>query len=285
MNKYYKYIFILLNFILSIKTVKSIYSNSPPDFSFLESTAQTFLSYSYASYCDFDDIKNWTCPTCTHSDVEDFKIVNAVYNSTTDTQAFVGYIGNEVIVAFRGSMDIQSWITNFQFLQIDYPLFPSAKVHSGFYDSWSSVRDQVKQSIDSALTLCGVECNEIKVTGHSLGAALATLAIAEIQGWYTIPSTMYNFGSPRVGDTVFAEYFNKIQPNVIRVTYEQDLVPHVPPEGVMGYHHIPTEVYFSTNTTYKTCDDSGEDPTCSDSTVGYSIYDHLHYFGMHCCCR
>ncbi|KAM9969136.1 hypothetical protein ACTFIW_003687 [Dictyostelium discoideum] len=279
------YFFIILNLILSIKIVKSTYSNSPPDFSFLETTAKTFLSYSYVTYCDIEDISNWTCTTCKHSDVEAFTIVNTIYNDTTDTQAYVGYIGNEVIVAFRGSMDIQSWITNLQFLQIVYPLYPSAKVHSGFYDSWSSVREEVKSSIDLALKQCGKQCNEIKVTGHSLGAALATLAIAEIQGWYSIPSTMYNFGSPRVGDSVFAEYFNSIQPNIMRVTYEQDLVPHVPPENVLDYHHVPTEVYFSSNTTFKTCDDSGEDRTCADSTIGYSIYDHLTYFGMHCCCR
>jgi hypothetical protein len=31
------------------------------------------------------------------------------------------------------------------------------------------------------------------------------------------------------------------------------------------------------------CDGSGEDPSCSDSVLGISIPDHLHYMGEHCC--
>ena len=69
------------------------------------------------------------------------------------------------------------------------------------------------------------------VTGHSLGAAIATHTVA-----YLITSnhnvvSFYNFGSPRVGDKAFSSWFNKIygpsRPKY-RVTHGRDPVPHLP---------------------------------------------------------
>lgn len=42
------------------------------------------------------------------------------------------------------------------------------------------------------------------VTGHSLGAAAAALCSADLLDRFNIPSTLYTFGEPRVGDHAFA---------------------------------------------------------------------------------
>ena len=51
-----------------------------------------------------------------------------------------------------------------------------------------------------------------------------------------------------------------------------------------GYRHIATEVYYESdpNGTYKTCNGSGEDPTCRDKYGVDLIYinDHLDYLGF-----
>ncbi|KAN0034003.1 hypothetical protein ACTFIV_000483 [Dictyostelium citrinum] len=257
--------------------------NSLPSFPYDQAAAEIFVQFAYAAYCDGPDIQNWNCTTCKF--LPGFNIVSAIFNVTTNTQAYVGYTNNQVVVSFRGSMDVDSWITNFKFLETIYPPYPQAKVHDGFYRGWASVSSQVRASIDIALAKCGSNCQQIWVVGHSLGAALATLCVAEVQGWYTLPTYSYTYGSPRVGDSVFVEYFNQIHKNNYRVVNQHDLVPHVPMEGLLDYHHVPTEVYYPTNTTYIICNDSGEDPICSDSVIGLSIYDHLHYFGIPCCCK
>jgi predicted lipase len=41
------------------------------------------------------------------------------------------------------------------------------------------------------------------VTGHSLGAALATHAVADLIANNITVQSFYNFGSPRVGDARF----------------------------------------------------------------------------------
>ncbi|RVW38708.1 hypothetical protein CK203_077483 [Vitis vinifera] len=55
----------------------------------------------------------------------------------------------------------------------------------------------------------------VYVTGHSLGGALATLLALELSSSQlakrgVISVTMYNFGSPRVGNKRFAEVYNEV---------------------------------------------------------------------------
>ena len=63
-------------------------------------------------------------------------------------------------------------------------------------------------------------------------------------------------------------------------------MPHLPPQ-LFGYHHTPTEVWYTEQTglDYKVCNGSGEDPTCADSVsvFDYSVADHLVYLDVHIC--
>ena len=52
----------------------------------------------------------------------------------------------------------------------------------------------------------------LKVTGHSLGAALAHLTgMNLVKAGYNVQ--MINFGSPRIGNNAFAAFSNKLLPN------------------------------------------------------------------------
>jgi hypothetical protein len=50
--------------------------------------------------------------------------------------------------------------------------------------------------------------------------------------------SMYNFGSPRVGNGAFAQLFNRLIPDSFRVVVDGDIVTGVPPAG---YRHIGTQ--------------------------------------------
>ena len=88
------------------------------------------------------------------------------------------------------------------------------------------------------------------ITGHSLGAALATLAAAKFtfEGDAPIPiQGVYTFGSPRVGDTTFAEAYDaKLRDITFRFRNNNDVVTRVPiPLKLFPYQHIGSMRYFN----------------------------------------
>jgi hypothetical protein len=85
----------------------------------------------------------------------------------------------------------------------------------------------------------------IEVTGHSLGAALATLYTMENAKTNKVPNpAICTFASPLVGDSTFAAAFNGLKLTSWRVVNAQDLVPMLPPE-FLGFTHVATEQRFS----------------------------------------
>jgi hypothetical protein len=107
-------------------------------------------------------------------------------------------------------------------------------VHDGFESSFRSIfpTDQALRS-----TFTGSE--RVLITGHSLGAALATLAASVFA-----PGHLYTFGSPLVGD----EAFRRSMHDVDHARYVDccDMVTRVPPE-FLGYVHVGTLRYIDRN--------------------------------------
>jgi hypothetical protein len=104
------------------------------------------------------------------------------------------------------------------------------KVHSGFakalQEVWPAVEPALQEFKESQLLF----------TGHSLGAAMATLA-SSLQK----PRALYTIGSPRVGDQAFADLLQGLDNH--RYVDCCDLVTRVPPE-VLGYAHIPGKIHY-----------------------------------------
>lgn len=126
------------------------------------------------------------------------------------------------------------------------------------------------------------EVSKISFTGHSLGAALATLASLDV-----IESNLFapdevlviHFGGPRVGNAAFSNYYNRIVKHSIRTTHGADTVVHLPPR-LFGYEHNLREVWESKTRQYKVCSESnGEDPSCANSQLPLGVGDHLVYMG------
>jgi hypothetical protein len=106
-------------------------------------------------------------------------------------------------------------------------------VEMGFHEEWNTYKDGVLADVAQLAAM--FPTYTIVAAGHSLGAAVATLAALDIvtlqnTSWRT---TVYNFGSPRVGNPTFAKMVARILPagKLFRVTHEQDIVPHLPPSG------------------------------------------------------
>lgn len=85
----------------------------------------------------------------------------------------------------------------------------------------------------------------IEVTGHSVGAALATLYVMENARTDQVSNpALCTFASPLVGDSTFAAAFNGLQLTSWRIVNEPDIVPKLPPE-ILGFTHVDAEQRFS----------------------------------------
>jgi hypothetical protein len=93
-------------------------------------------------------------------------------------------------------------------------------VHAGFEEAYNLIADEVLDSLRKT------EVQPIYITGHSLGAALATVATQQLeQEFHDRIAACYTFGSPRVGD---GKYEKNIKVPFYRVVNTIDIVTMVP---------------------------------------------------------
>lgn len=138
-------------------------------------------------------------------------------------------------VAFRGSSDVSDWIADFDFVPTGYTFVTGfGQVHAGFQDVYDCVRDNIAANLPAAAR----GCDQILITGHSLGAALAVLAAPDVARGMppnTIEPRLTTFGGPRVGLPDFATAFDAAIECCYRVVNFLDIVPLVPPSP---YVHV-----------------------------------------------
>ncbi|PHT38547.1 hypothetical protein CQW23_22120 [Capsicum baccatum] len=185
-------------------------------------------------------------------------------NKSTDTEATLwrDSARKRLVVAFRGTEQ-----TKWKDLVTDLMLVPAGlnperiggdfkeevQVHSGFLSAYDSVRIRLISLIKKAIDYRDDDLDlpnkwHVYVTGHSLGGALATLLALELSSSQlakrgAIRVTMYNFGSPRVGNKKFAEVYNEKVKDSWRVVNHRDIIPTVP--RLMGYCHVAQPVYLA----------------------------------------
>lgn len=107
------------------------------------------------------------------------------------SRAIVRQTADGLVVAFRGSDDIQSWLHDFDADTVDVP--GAGRVHHGFQRAWQVIADDVVKAIgDQPVTL----------VGHSLGAALAVVATVALTLSAKPPVAVYGFEPPRVSPDI-----------------------------------------------------------------------------------
>jgi len=132
-----------------------------------------------------------------------------------------------LVLAFRGTNGLDDWKINFRANQRRFNNL--GNVHSGFQQAFLSIKDEL-------LNLPAIYDYPLFITGHSLGAALATLCTSYLSNNGINPDACYTYGSPRVGNDEFAESLS--DNNIYRVINHCDIVTTVPFDfAVIQYRH------------------------------------------------
>ena len=190
----------------------------------------TDLAYEINSQIEADKIEDKTL----------FKHVRFYKNIETDAEfiCFENEKCNKVLV-FKGTNSKKDFKYDLDFLPFELlketPGSKEFKLHGGFYQQFLSLKDYFEKELDE------YEHVNIILTGHSLGAALAT--IASIYMFCYVPSLLNQivlFGSPRVLCTDFSNWYEKRLANkLIQVKDIYDPVCHLPPTGyIFQYQHV-----------------------------------------------
>jgi predicted lipase len=158
-------------------------------------------------------------------------LVKTFYSKETDTQAFLAQSSDGyAVLAFRGTE-----ISKRQDMKIDAQAMKvsvlDGRIHAGFRLAYDSIAKEIEKSIVK------LKDTPLYITGHSLGAALATVATQGLEHHLKIREMIaacYTFGSPRVGDS---HYDIEFKSPIYRVVNTTDIVTVIPLVA-MGYVHI-----------------------------------------------
>jgi predicted lipase len=143
-----------------------------------------------------------------------------------------------VWVVFRGTASKEEWKQDFNFTQRDLTFSgPEAQkqlsvrtgeiftCHEGFLKIYQDLKKKLTEAVD------GQQMKKVIVTGHSLGASLATLASIDLSSESYEVST-YVFGSPRVCEYVPSTMFKSFW----RINNTTDVITNVPLSVMPNIH-------------------------------------------------
>ncbi|MCC7380576.1 MAG: lipase family protein [Deltaproteobacteria bacterium] len=166
------------------------------------------------------------------------------------SQAFIAIKGNRGLFAGRGTepdrindllIDAKAW------QQRGY----DGHAHAGFHQAVDQLWPELLAALEKARAeLPPGESLSIHLTGHSLGAAIATIAarrlaseapeLARVDG-------VYVFGSPRIFDAAAAKAYDEaLGDRTFRFFHNRDVVARVPPPWT-GYEHVGQGLFLDSN--------------------------------------
>ncbi|MDR0293902.1 MAG: lipase family protein [Oscillospiraceae bacterium] len=210
------------------------------------------LEFSTSAY---RDVQPYTPHTCTAM----------IDNPQSGVQYFLRRDGDTLWITFRGSDSPRDWKTNLSVCKKGIPYDNTEtkiRVHTGFLNAYKSTC--VRSLILAEIT---PDTHYIKISGHSLGAALAVLCAVDVQ--YNFPGRdieVFLFGCPRVGNRAFALSYNKRVDKTVRVENGNDIVTKVPP-ALWGYRHVGARLHVGA-------------PRLAGLYVARDHYPHRYYAGV-----
>ena len=157
---------------------------------------------------------------------KDIREVPEFYSdSKTGAQGFSLVKDGSLVFVFRGTSEAQDVIVDLNVKRVPY-LDKPMLVHAGFLEQFDSLKLALVKTVEKY----SGKVEKILCIGHSLGGALATLAAGHLGSIYNgkLPVTCHTFGSPRVGNIAYSEWFSRQVVLHVRVMNEKDPVTQMP---------------------------------------------------------
>ncbi|XP_031260410.1 phospholipase A1-IIgamma-like isoform X2 [Pistacia vera] len=214
--------------------------------------------------------------TVTHYIYARSDVPSLVNRIVKDKSAWIGYVAvatdhgkevlgrRDILICWRGTNSKTEWLKDFECSLISaseiFGKTHNPHVHKGFlslykspnieppsYNKWSA-RQQVLHAVKTLVNKVNYRDEEISitVTGHSLGAALATLSATDIVANKhnrragsdkVCMVTAFVFATPKVGDKGFRDVFDQLSElHLLRIKNKLDVVPKLPP--FPAYEHV-----------------------------------------------
>lgn len=157
------------------------------------------------------------------------------------SQAYVLWDDKNFIISFRGTQptEMKDVFSDMKFWK--RPAWEGGRVHTGFATYVDEIWDQIKVIFfKHGVNPETGKTKKVYTTGHSLGAAAATIAASRLG---TFARGCFTYGSPRTGNKKF---INTIKCPVWRFRNQRDLVTRVP-FILLGFKHVGKFCYIDRN--------------------------------------
>ncbi|MBB6669630.1 lipase family protein [Cohnella nanjingensis] len=176
------------------------------------------------TYTQYDNPDGTFVLPAAYDVVEAFK--GQSFDGVREWFGFILESKHDAIVAFRGTSSTSDWVSDAMASQVKFKYMrDSGLVHRGF----NAIYDSMRGVILAALRKVSPG-KRLYITGHSLGAAIASLCALDVSANTKFRSPyIYTFGSPRVGDSAFAGTYAARIGSSYRIHNPYDAVTHIPP--------------------------------------------------------
>jgi len=180
------------------------------------------------------------------------------------SRVFYGFVAvggdpKTAVVALRGTATTTEWWDDFHWDLVPFTQVPGGgNVAQGFYDIYDTIGTMTPGQQESTPALGTVAADiaqaataglaagldpgalPMVVCGHSLGGALATLLVTDLNATTALMPQAWTFASPRVGDAVFAARYGGLSTVSWRIYNQVDVVPYFPVDVLDSYQPVTT---------------------------------------------
>jgi hypothetical protein len=161
--------------------------------------------------------------------------INAVLVGQTAAEIIVAYRGTEPFDSLDHERMVMDWLGDLNDPVVNATDVPGS-VHKGFSHDCNELWSWVLAQVQALPT----KTKPLYVTGHSKGGALADIAAVKFVAAGLTPFVC-TFEGARAGDQAFADGYAKLVLHSTRYEYQDDIVPHVPPDigFVTAFRAVP----------------------------------------------
>lgn len=218
--------------------------------------------------------------------IENITIVSTYSIPTTISSQMVLIRSNQkLIVAFSGieTSNMDNIIDELIYYTDHYQNHTNLIVYGKFYERFNELLNGTLHALQDAKKQYPSDL--IYLTGHSLGGAITTLLAVYLMEHepLLVPTLVYTFGCPRVGNLDFAKYCDTLLGDrLYRFMNQTDFIPDLPPQN-WGFNHSGILVICTSEHEYtiktRMEENDNDEITRMNHFILNRIHSHVTYLG------